>query len=85
MNKLIPDVCLCVSFAGGPTGPGAEPVDQGPVPGPGGAVRRHGSAAGLCRALVPEPLPIRRPLLLHHPHQVECTRSQLPFVSPGSF
>lgn len=55
-----------------PPGPGAEPPHQGPVPGPGGSVCCHGSAAGICGSLVPQPFPIHCAFLLHYTNQVFC-------------
>lgn len=55
-----------------PLGPGAEPPHQGPVPGPGGPVCCHGSAAGICGSMVPQPFPIRCAFLLHYTNQVFC-------------
>lgn len=62
----------CLVPIGRPVGPGAEPTHQGPVPGPGGSVRCHGCAAGICGSVVPQPFPFRCAFLLHHTNQVLC-------------
>lgn len=57
-------------FSGWFVGPRTQPADQSAVCGARRPVGRHGHAARLRGPVVPQPVPLPAPLLLHHPHKV---------------